>query len=70
MIAQDLDLYDESRTLLFGGQLARRYKAEVGYNWADLYVALLDNYCECYLVMVSILQVTSSTNIYSAASQA
>ncbi|KAI0752263.1 hypothetical protein BC629DRAFT_1297111 [Irpex lacteus] len=40
----DLDLYDESRTLLYQGTLARRYKAEVGYNWADLHVALLDNY--------------------------
>ena len=41
---QDLDLYDESRTLLFSGPLARRYRGEVGYSWADLHVALLDNY--------------------------
>ncbi|KAI0342848.1 hypothetical protein BDW22DRAFT_1357379 [Trametopsis cervina] len=40
----DLDLYDPSRTLLFEDSLARRYKADVGYNWADLHVALLDNY--------------------------
>ncbi|KAI0091299.1 hypothetical protein BDY19DRAFT_1033671 [Irpex rosettiformis] len=40
----ELDLYDESRTLLYQSTLARRYKAEVGYSWADLHVALLDNY--------------------------
>ncbi|KAI0694624.1 hypothetical protein BC835DRAFT_1274268 [Cytidiella melzeri] len=40
----DLDLYEESRTLLHEGTLARRYKGEVGYHWADLHVALLDNY--------------------------
>ena len=51
---QDLDLYDESRTLLFGTQLARRYKAEVGYNWADLYVALLDN-CREILIAIPLL---------------
>ena len=43
---QDLDLYDESRTLLHSGQLARRYtsRTEVTYTWVDLHVALLDNY--------------------------
>ncbi|KAK7690932.1 hypothetical protein QCA50_006035 [Cerrena zonata] len=42
----DLDLYDETRTLIRLGSLARRYRKEntVGYSWADLNVALLDNY--------------------------
>ncbi|CCM01400.1 uncharacterized protein FIBRA_03451 [Fibroporia radiculosa] len=40
----DLDLYDESRTLVHSGPLARRYRSDMGYNWADLHVALLDNY--------------------------
>ncbi|CAL1716353.1 unnamed protein product [Somion occarium] len=40
----DLDLFDESRSLLHLGPLARRYRADVGYHWADLNVALLDNY--------------------------
>ena len=45
-ISQDLDLYDDSRTLLYSGQLARRYtsRTEVTYTWVDLHVALLDNY--------------------------
>ncbi|EMD33527.1 hypothetical protein CERSUDRAFT_87363 [Gelatoporia subvermispora B] len=40
----DMDLYDESRTLIYQGPLARRFKSEVAYSWADLHVALLDNY--------------------------
>ncbi|OCH94369.1 hypothetical protein OBBRIDRAFT_141319 [Obba rivulosa] len=40
----DMDLYDESRTLIYQGPLARRFKSDVAYNWADLNVALLDNY--------------------------
>lgn len=42
----DLDLYDESRTLVHSGPLARRYtsRTEVTYTWVDLHVALLDNY--------------------------
>lgn len=46
MTVKDLDLFDESRSLLHLGPLARRYRADVGYHWADLNVALLDNYCE------------------------
>lgn len=43
---QELDLYDDSRTLLHSGRLARRYtsRTEVTYTWVDLNVALLDNY--------------------------
>ncbi|KAJ3523924.1 hypothetical protein NM688_g8645 [Phlebia brevispora] len=40
----DLDLYDDNRTLVHAGPLARRYRGDVGYDWADLHVALLDNY--------------------------
>ena len=43
---QDLDLYDESRSLRFQGPLSRRYRTNVDLHWADLHVALLDNYCE------------------------
>ncbi|KAI0661715.1 hypothetical protein C8Q70DRAFT_673507 [Cubamyces menziesii] len=40
----DLDLYDESRSLRFQGPLSRRYRTNVDLHWADLHVALLDNY--------------------------
>ncbi|PCH42416.1 hypothetical protein WOLCODRAFT_25360 [Wolfiporia cocos MD-104 SS10] len=41
----DLDLYDESRSLVYAGPLARRYRPDpMVYSWADLHVALLDNY--------------------------
>ncbi|KAL6307423.1 hypothetical protein BKA93DRAFT_815806 [Sparassis latifolia] len=40
----DLDLYGDNRTLVHSGPLARKYRSEVSYNWADLHVALLDNY--------------------------
>ncbi|TCD69356.1 hypothetical protein EIP91_007912 [Steccherinum ochraceum] len=42
----DMDLYDQSRTLLHAGALFRRYrsKADVSHTWAELHVALLDNY--------------------------
>ncbi|OJT11476.1 Rho1 guanine nucleotide exchange factor 1 [Trametes pubescens] len=40
----DLDLYDESRSLRFQGPLSRRYKSNMDLHWADLHVALLDNY--------------------------
>ncbi|KAI0833461.1 hypothetical protein BC628DRAFT_1308074 [Trametes gibbosa] len=40
----DLDLYDESRSLIYQGPLSRRYKSNMDLQWADLHVALLDNY--------------------------
>ena len=45
---QDLDLYDETRTLVQLGSLARRWRRDntVEYSWTDLNVALLDNYRE------------------------
>ena len=48
MLLQDMDLYDQSRTLLHAGALYRRYrsKADMSHTWAELHVALLDNYCE------------------------
>ena len=42
---QDLDLYDEGRSLPHQGPLSRRYRSEMNFHWADLHVALLDNYC-------------------------
>ncbi|KZT00783.1 uncharacterized protein LAESUDRAFT_687612 [Laetiporus sulphureus 93-53] len=40
----DLDLYDKMRALVHSGPLSRRYRSEMGTSWADLHVALLDNY--------------------------
>ncbi|PIL35597.1 hypothetical protein GSI_02325 [Ganoderma sinense ZZ0214-1] len=40
----DLDLYDEGRSLPHQGSLSRRYRSEMNFHWADLHVALLDNY--------------------------
>ena len=39
-----MDLYNESRTLVHSGTLARRIRSEMGHTWSDLHVALLDNY--------------------------
>lgn len=39
-----MDLYNESRTLVHSGTLARRARGDVGHSWVDLHVALLDNY--------------------------
>lgn len=41
---QDLDLYDDTRSLQYQGRLSRKYRSEMNYHWADLHVALLDNY--------------------------
>ncbi|KDQ59244.1 hypothetical protein JAAARDRAFT_192767 [Jaapia argillacea MUCL 33604] len=41
----DMDLYEESRTLVYEGELARRQRSETDWHgWNDLYVALLDNH--------------------------
>ncbi|EIW84261.1 hypothetical protein CONPUDRAFT_163433 [Coniophora puteana RWD-64-598 SS2] len=41
----DIDWYDESRTLVHCGNLARHSKSEIDWHgWNDLFVALLDNY--------------------------
>jgi hypothetical protein len=39
-----MDLYNESRSLVYSGTLARRVKSEMGSTWVDLHVALLDNH--------------------------
>jgi hypothetical protein len=40
-----MDLYDESRTLIQIGTLARRQRSETDWSgWFDLTVALLDHY--------------------------
>ena len=42
-----MDLYDDSRTLVYMGPLARRQRSELDWHgWNDYTVALLDNYCE------------------------
>lgn len=40
----DMDLYNESRSLVYSGTLGRRMRSEMGHTWVDLHVALLDNY--------------------------
>ncbi|KAF9532496.1 hypothetical protein CPB83DRAFT_903530 [Crepidotus variabilis] len=42
----DMDLYDESRSLVYTGGVMRRSKSETGLTekWTDLSAALLDNY--------------------------
>lgn len=48
--AQDLDLYDDKRTLVYSGPLGRRWNEKMSqlevptYRWIDLHVALLDSY--------------------------
>jgi len=43
-----MDLYDESRSLIYIGLVVRRVKSEAGFTekWTDLVAALLDNYCQ------------------------
>lgn len=41
----DLDWYNESRSLVYSGPVARKSKSEMDWHpWTDLFVALLDNY--------------------------
>jgi len=40
----DLDLHDDSRTLIHSGPLARQ-KSDTLHSWSDVFGALLDNYC-------------------------
>jgi RHO1 GDP-GTP exchange protein 1/2 len=43
-----MDLYDEKRTLVHSGVLARRQRSETDWHgWNDYFIALLDNYREC-----------------------
>lgn len=39
-----MDLYNENRTLINSGPLARRQRSENWSGWTDLEVGLLDNY--------------------------
>lgn len=42
-----MDLYDESRTLVYLGPVMRRRRTDTGFSekWLELTAALLDNYC-------------------------
>ncbi|KIY71515.1 Dbl domain-containing protein [Cylindrobasidium torrendii FP15055 ss-10] len=41
----DMDLYDDSRTVVHAGPVARKSRSSTaGTSWADLHLALLDNY--------------------------
>jgi hypothetical protein len=60
---QDMDLYDDSRTLVHSGPLARRQRSETDWHgWNDLSVALLDNYCKfSSRLSMSVIQMLTST---------
>ncbi|KAI0040258.1 hypothetical protein FA95DRAFT_1611936 [Auriscalpium vulgare] len=40
----DMDLYDDSRTLMHSGTLSRKQRSDSWHAWTDLMGALLDNY--------------------------
>lgn len=43
---KDMDLYDQSRTLVHSSPVARRVRSETRFHeWDDLVASLLDNYC-------------------------
>ena len=44
-----MDLYDDSRTLVYSGPLARKQRSEMDWHgWNDYFVALLDNFREIF----------------------
>lgn len=49
---QDMDLYDESRALIYTGPVSRRTRSDTGWSgWTEYSAALLDNNCKSlYLV--------------------
>ena len=48
-LLQDLDLYNDNRTLVYAGPAARRNRQDATFSgWTELYVALLDHYCASY----------------------
>jgi hypothetical protein len=51
-----MDLYDESRTLIHSGFLARRQRSETDWSgWHDYFVALLDNFRKEAYILLSLL---------------
>lgn len=60
-LSQDMDLYDESRTLVYSGPVSRRARSETGFSsggWTELVAALLDNFCEALSPSWNSAQVT------------
>lgn len=51
-----MDLYDESRSLVYSGPVSRRIKSDSfsSSSWGELYAALLDNYCK-YTLLICIV---------------
>jgi len=47
---QDMDLYNESRSLVYTGPVIRRAKTDTGFSekWTDVVAALIDNYCKLF----------------------
>ena len=48
-LCQDMDLYDESRTLVYSGPVSRRARSKTRFSsggWTELVAVLLDNFCE------------------------
>jgi hypothetical protein len=50
---QDMDLYDESRTLVYSGPLVRLSRSDSGWSSqaTELTGSLMDNYCKCSVVI-------------------
>lgn len=47
---QDMDLYNEHRTMIHSGPIARKDKNEAGLpSWTDYTAVLLDHYCVLFL---------------------
>ena len=48
-----MDLYDDSRTLVYSGPLARKQRSEMDWHgWNDYFVALLDNFREIFRPLI------------------
>jgi len=47
MVQQDMDLYDDSQTLMYSGSVSRCVRTDMGFSgWMELNVALLGNFCK------------------------
>lgn len=63
-----MDLYDDSRTLIHSGTLARRQRSEIDWHgWNDYVVALLDNYRKCCSTYQPLLRLTNSSVVLTRA---
>ena len=51
---KDMELYEESRSLVYLGPVMRRSKNEAAFSekWTELEAALLDNYCKSSIIII------------------